>query len=169
MILTLFKNIKSINRFFSKVSHYTVAAILNVPIQKVTDWQSGHDSPSKDQSKLIKKINSPLSRLTRALSYQLSRILTKYFILVSANTIYPYRQDRSLFTNYLSTFLQNPKFLDAYAKGIELQDKDPKSYNRIHQSIWATSIAIKNEGDWVELGSARGFIMSATLKYHKEK
>ena len=168
-MLILFKNIKSMKRFFSEASHYTVAAMLNVPIQKVIDWQNGHDSPSKDQSKLIKKINSPLSRLKRALSYQLSLILTKCFILVSANTTYPYRQDRGLFTNYLSTFLQNPEFLDAYAKGIELQDKDPKSYNRIHQSIWAASIAIKNEGDWVELGSARGFIMSATLKYHKEK
>ena len=28
---------------------------------------------------------------------------------------------------------------------------------------------MQNEGDWVELGTARGFIMSAALKYHKEK
>ncbi len=164
-----FKKIKLIKSFFSGASPYTIAYMLNVPIQKAIDWQSGRDSPNKDQAKQIKTINSPLARLRRALSHQLSLILKKYFLLVSANTIYPYRQDRGLLTNYLSTFLQNPTFLDAYAKGIELQDQDPKSHNRIHQSIWATSISIKNEGDWVELGTGRGFVMSATLKYHKEK
>ena len=72
-------------------------------------------------------------------------------------------------TNYLSTFRENPRFIEAYAKGLELQDEDLKSYNRIHQTIWATSVAMQNEGDWVELGTGRGFQMSATLKYHKEK
>ena len=167
--MSLFKKIKSIKSFFSGASPHTIAAMLNVPIQKVIDWQNRHDSPSKAQDKLIKKINSPLLRLKRALSHKLSLILKKYFLLVSANTIYPYRQDRGLLTNYLSTFLQNPRFLDAYAKGIEIQNHDPKSHNRIHQSIWATSISIKNEGHWVELGTGRGFTMSATLKYHKEK
>ena len=167
--MSLFKKIKSIKIFFSGASPHTIAAMLNVPIQKVIDWQNRHDSPSKAQDKLIKKINSPLLRLKRALSHKLSLILKKYFLLVSSNTIYPYREDRSLLTNYSSTFLQNPRFLDAYAKGIEIQDHDPKSHNRIHQSIWAASISIKNEGDWVELGTGRGFTMSATLKYHKEK
>ena len=167
--MNIFKKIKLIKSFFSGASPYTIAAMLNVPIQKAIDWQSGRDSPSKDQAKQIKAINSPLARLRRALSYQLSIVLKKYFLLVSANTIYPYKQDRGLLTNYLSTFLQNPKFIDAYAKGIELQDQDPKSHNRIHQSIWATSISLKSEGDWVELGTGRGFTMSATLKYHKEK
>jgi hypothetical protein len=167
--VSLFKKIKSIKSFFSGASPHTIAAMLNVPIQKVIDWQNRHDSPSKAQDKLIKKINSPLLRLKRALSHKLSLILKKYFLLVSANTIYPYRQDRGLLTNYLSTFLQNPRFLDAYAKGIAIQNHDPKSHNRIHQSIWATSISIKNEGDWVEIGTGRGFTMSATLKYHKEK
>ena len=49
-----------------------------------------------------------------------------------------------------------------------LLDNDPESYYRIHQAIWATSIAIGNEGDWVELGTGRGFTMSAVLKFHKE-
>jgi hypothetical protein len=167
--VNIFKKIKLIKSFFSGASPDTIAAMLNVPIQKAIDWQSGRDSPSKDQAKQIKTINFPLARLRRALSYQLSFILKKYFILVSVNTIYPYKQDRSLWTSYLSTFRENPRFIEAYAKGLELQDKDLKSYNRIHQSIWATSVAMQNEGDWVELGTGRGFQMSATLKYHKEK
>ena len=75
IVLFMFKNIKSIKMFFSGASPHTIAAVLNVPIQKVIDWQNGYDSPNKDQSNLIKKISSPLSRLKRALSYQLSRIL----------------------------------------------------------------------------------------------
>ncbi len=42
-------------------------------------------------------------------------------------------------------------------------------YYTIHQSTWATSIALKNEGDWVELGTGRGMTMSASLNYHKGK
>ena len=114
--MNIFKKIKLIKSFFSGASPYTIAAMLNVPIQKAFDWQSGRDSPSKDQAKQIKTINSPLARLRRALSYRLSIILKKYFLLVSANTIYPYRQDRGLLTNYLSIFRENPRFIEAYTK-----------------------------------------------------
>jgi O-methyltransferase len=167
--VNIFKKIKLIKSFFSGASPYTIAATLNVPIQKALDWQSGRDSPSKEQAKQIKTLNFPLARLRRALSYQLSLILKKCFLLVSENAIYPYKQDRGLLTNYLSTFRENPRFIEAYAKGLGLQDEDLKSYNRIHQTIWATSVAMQNEGDWVELGTGRGSQMSATLKYHKEK
>ena len=78
--MSLFKKIKLIEGFFSGASPYTIAAMLNVPIQKAIDWQSGRDSPSKDQANEIKKVNSPLRRLKRALSYQLSLILKKYFL-----------------------------------------------------------------------------------------
>ena len=167
--MSISTKIKLIKSYFDEDSSHVIAFMLNVPVQKAVDWQSGRDSPSKDQANEIKKINSRLRRLKRVLSYRLSLILKKYFLLASSNTIYPYRKDRALLTMYLSTFLQNPKFKEAYAKGIELQDHDPISHNRIHQSIWATSVAIKNEGDWVELGTGKGFTMSATLKYHQEK
>ena len=45
----------------------------------------------------------------------------------------------------------------------------PSHTIRIHQAIWATSVAIKNEGDWVELGTGRGFTMSAALRFHKNQ
>jgi hypothetical protein len=165
----IFKKIKSIKNFFSGSSPYTISALLNVPLSKVDDWANGRDSPSRDQAQQINKINSLLARLKRGVSHRLALCFKKYFLLLSKNTIYPFYEDRSTITNYLSTFRQNPKFIEAYAKGNELQDYDLKSYNRIHQAIWGTSLAMQSEGDWVELVAARGFLMSAALKYHKEK
>ena len=52
---------------------------------------------------------------------------------------------------------------------IALLESNPESYYRIHQAIWATSIAIDNEGDWVELGTGMGFTMSAALRFHMKK
>jgi O-methyltransferase len=167
--VNIFKKIILIKSFFSGASPNTIAAILNVPLSKVDDWANGRDSPSKDQAQHIKKINSPLARLKRVVLHRLTLCFKKYFLLLSKNTIYPYGEDRGTITHYLSTFRQNPKFIEAYGKGNKLQDYDLKSYNRIHQAIWGTSVAMQNEGDWVELGTARGFIMSAALKYHKEK
>ena len=167
--MNILKKIKPIKNFFSRTSRYTISAILNVPLSKVDDWANGLDSPSKDQAQHIKKINSPLSRLKRLLSNILALYFKKCFLLMSKNTIYPYWEDLSTMTNYLSTFRQNPKFIEAYAKGNEIQAYDLKSYYRIHQTIWGTSVAMQSVGDWVELGTARGFQMSAALKYHKEK
>jgi hypothetical protein len=162
-------NIKLLKRFISRSSPQTIAAILNVPVAKVYDWENKRSFPDKDQVKEIKKLNSPWRRLKRALARKTSLFLKDSFLSLSKGVIYPYSQDRGLITHNLATFRKDPKFLDAYAKGTELHDNDPKSYYRIHQAIWATSVAIENEGDWVELGTGRGFIMSAALRFHREK
>ncbi len=150
-------------------SPHTIAVVLKVPLTKVYDWKNGLDYPDDDQVGELQKLCSPLARLKRALFGKITPVFQKYFLLSSNNTLYPYQQDRGLITKYLTTFRQNPDYLKAYGKGIELLDYDPESYYRIHQAIWATSVAIENEGDWVELGTGRGFTMSATLKYHQEK
>jgi len=150
-------------------SPHTIAAVLKVPLTKVYDWKNGLDFPDDDQIRELQKLCSPWARLRRALLGKITPVLEKYFLLSSRRTPYPYQQDRGLITKYLATFRQNPDFLKAYAKGIDLLDYDPKSYYRIHQAIWATSVAIENEGDWVELGTGRGFTMSATLNYHQKK
>ena len=133
--MNIFKKIKSIKKFFSRTSPHTISYILNVSLEKVDDWENGRDNPSKDQAQQINKINSPLARLKRGVSHRLALCFKKYFLLLSKNTIYPYREDRSTMTNHLSTFRQNPKFIEAYGKGLELQNEDLKSYNRIHQNL----------------------------------
>ncbi|MBT5471769.1 MAG: hypothetical protein HOK41_14300 [Nitrospina sp.] len=153
----------------SHCSPYTVSAILKVPLAKAFDWEAGRDFPDKDQAREIRKLNLPWNRIKRALSEKISQILLKCLHSVSKNTLYPYNQDRGVLTHYLTTFRQDPKYIGAYAKGIELLANDPQSYNRIHQAIWATSVAFGNEGDWIELGTGRGFTMSSTLMFHREK
>ncbi len=153
----------------SRASPHTVSALLKVPLAKAYDWEAGRDSPDSGQAGEIKKLNRPWNRIKRALSEKVTHILLKYLHSVSKNTIHPYNQDRGIITHYLSTFRQDPKYISAYAKGIELLANDPQSYYRVHQAIWATSVAFGNEGDWVELGTGRGFTMSSTLKFHREK
>ncbi len=150
-------------------SPHTVAAILKIPLSKVYDWKNGRGFPDENQVDKLKRLNAPWSRLKRALFGKVVPALQQCLLISSKNTLYPYLKDRSLMTSYLATFRQYPDFIDAYAKGIELLDEDPKSCYRIHQATWATSIALKNEGDWVELGTGRGFTMSAVLRYHKKK
>ena len=152
----------------SGASPKTISVLLNVPLAKVYDWKNKRDFPDRNQVIEIKKLNSPWNRLIRILSEKIVTFLRKCIPLVSKNTIYPFSSDRALITRYLTTFRKDPNFLDAYAKGIRLLDNDPESYYRIHQAIWATSLAIGNEGDWVELGTGRGFTMSAVLEFHKK-
>ena len=150
-------------------SPHTIAAVLKIPLTKVYDWKNGLDFPDDDQICELQKLNYPCTRFKRALLGKVTSVFQKYFLLSSKSTLYPYQQDRGLITKYLTTFRQDPGFLEAYAKGIDLLAYDLKSYYRIHQAIWATSVALENEGDWVELGTGRGFTMSATLKYHQKK
>jgi hypothetical protein len=143
--------------------------MLKVELSMVNAWESGSELPDKDQLNWIKKINSPWRRILRYGASNITPILQKAFLFISKYSTYPTTQDRGLMTHYTTSFRQTRDFKKAYAKGIELLKSDPKSYNRIHQSTWAASIALKNEGDWVELGTGKGFTMSATLNYHKEK
>jgi O-methyltransferase len=135
----------------------------------VYDWKNGSDFPDDDQVCELQKLCSPGARLKRALFGKIAPVFEKYFLLSSKSTLYPYQKDRGLITKYLATFRDEPEFSEAYSKGIDLLDYDPKSYYRIHQAIWAASVALENEGDWIELGTGRGFTMSATLKYHEKK
>jgi len=116
-------------------SPHTIAAVLKVPLAKVYDWKNGLDFPDDDQICELRKLSSPWARLKRALFGKITPVFEKYFLLSSKSTLYPYQQDRGLITKYLATFRQNPDFLEAYGKGIDLLDYDPKSYYRIHQAI----------------------------------
>ena len=167
--MSLFKKVKLIKSFFLGSSPHTVSAILNVPLSKVYDWRNGRDVPSEDQINQIKNLNFPLRRLKRALADKATLIIQDVLVLVSRQTIYPFWRNRCMLTRCLTSFRQDPKFLDAYAKGIQLVDHDPESIFRIHQLIWAASVAINNEGDWVELGTGKGMSMSSVLHYHHEK
>ena len=166
----LFRRLK---RFIKAAQPGTIAAILQVPISTVQDWENGISSPNKDQIIKINRINSLNGRLKRFIAERITPVLLKVFVSVSKHTLFPYFKDRALVTNYISSFKSSERFIDAYSKGVEgarggvINSGD--IFYRAHQAFWATSIALNNEGDWVELGTGRGFTMSSALKYHKEK
>lgn len=68
--------------------------------------------------------------------------------------------------NQLS-FLQNPHFVAAKKRAIEFGGFDYQIDLRLHQAIWAAQTALRNpkRGIFVELGTGKGYVMSAVLEY----
>lgn len=56
------------------------------------------------------------------------------------------------------------RFQRAYSRAVRAAGWDYKIPYRVHQALWASRLAQGVEGDFVELGTGRGFIMSALLE-----
>ena len=61
-------------------------------------------------------------------------------------------------------FLANPRFRQAYARAVKAGGWDYGIQYRVHQALWCAGQALKVEGAFVELGTGRGFVMSALLE-----
>jgi hypothetical protein len=63
-------------------------------------------------------------------------------------------------------FLEDDRFKKSYDRMLLATGypTDPGLHFRIHQAIWAASIARKLEGDFVECGTGRGMVFSAVLE-----
>lgn len=68
-------------------------------------------------------------------------------------------------TNQNMSALHEENFNIAYARGIQSTGNDICIRLRTHQAIWCAMIARHIDGDFVELGTGRGFTFSAILKY----
>jgi hypothetical protein len=66
-------------------------------------------------------------------------------------------------TRHNDGFRQDARFRKAYERGVSAAGWDYGIPYRIHQALWCSRQAQKVEGDFVELGTGRGFIMSAVL------
>lgn len=60
-------------------------------------------------------------------------------------------------------FRHDPRFRGAYDRAVLAAGWDYGIPYRIHQALWCARQARKVDGDFVELGTGRGFIMSAVL------
>lgn len=67
-------------------------------------------------------------------------------------------------TAHSDRFRRTPRFLKAYARAVQAGGWDYNIPYRVHQALWCANLALKVEGDFVELGTGRGFIMSAILE-----
>jgi hypothetical protein len=75
---------------------------------------------------------------------------------------YPHRFDL-MATMHNDGFRKDPVFAAAYERAIQAGGWDYGVPWRVHQHLWAADRARRVEGDVVELGTARGFFMSAVL------
>jgi len=60
-------------------------------------------------------------------------------------------------------FRETPEFRNAYARGLKAAGWDYVIPYRLHQALWCAHQAGKVQGDFVELGTGRGFVMSGVL------
>ncbi len=61
--------------------------------------------------------------------------------------------------------MADPRFIDAYQRGVEAVGMDYHWHWRVHVGLWAASQAILTDGDFVECGVNRGFMSSAIMRY----
>lgn len=100
--------------------------------------------------------------LKRALRQMLHRAGYVVFNTRSADA---YTHD-GLFTQHRRPFLADPKFQQAYARGVQASDGfDPGMEWRLHVALWAAWQAARVPGDFVECGVNAGFVSSAIMTY----
>lgn len=63
------------------------------------------------------------------------------------------------------SFVADPQFNQAYARGIKAASDDYGWYWRVHIGLWAAATSVRLEGDFVECGVNRGFMSSAIMEY----
>jgi O-methyltransferase len=83
--------------------------------------------------------------------------------LQTAGTPRGYRGD-GITTVHNQGFRKTPEFERAYARAVTAANWDYGIPYRVHQAIWLARQALNVEGDFVELGTGRGFVMSAVLE-----
>jgi Macrocin-O-methyltransferase (TylF) len=66
-------------------------------------------------------------------------------------------------THHNVEFMREQRFQKAYTRAVEASGWDYGIPFRVHQALWCSRQAQKVNGDFVELGTGRGFIMSAVL------
>lgn len=70
----------------------------------------------------------------------------------------------SFFTPHNKSFMADPRFLAAYSAAVGQAGRDYRIPWRVHQALWCASVAAPHSGDFIELGTGRGFIMAAVLR-----
>lgn len=75
-----------------------------------------------------------------------------------------YSQD-GLTTSHNHEFMNDPKFRDAYLRGIQASNLDFMFHWRVHTILWAAHAAMQLEGDFVECGVSFGCYSSAVMRY----
>jgi hypothetical protein len=94
------------------------------------------------------------------------RIARGLYNLVRSAAPAAYAQD-GLISVHSHAFMQDSTFIDAYARGVKaIGGVDTYQWHwRIHIGLWASKVAARLDGDFVECGVNKGFLSSAIMEY----
>jgi hypothetical protein len=72
-----------------------------------------------------------------------------------------------LISVHAHAFMEDPAFVKAYARGVKaIGGVDTYQWHwRLHVGLWAATVAVRLEGDFVECGVNRGFLSSAIMEH----
>jgi Macrocin-O-methyltransferase (TylF) len=101
-----------------------------------------------------------MPKLARPLALLVRNLLRKTEIDKLEN--YHHRFD-GIATRHNDGFRNDPRFRKAYDRAVSASGWDYGVPYRVHQALWCSRQAQKVDGDFVELGTGRGFTMSAVL------
>lgn len=73
------------------------------------------------------------------------------------------RNDPAVIHNH--DFMKDPRYIAAYARGIQAHGEHQVQYWRMHVALWCASQAIQMPGDFVECGVWKGFLSSGIMRY----
>jgi len=96
------------------------------------------------------------NRISRALISRIKNYIVRHS--------YKYCFDNLATNNNLEVILSKD-FLRAYDRAIAAVGSDLKIPLRVHQAIWCAQYALGIEGDFVEIGTGKGFTFSAIMEY----
>jgi O-methyltransferase len=86
----------------------------------------------------------------------------KYLKKIFNPKYYSYNYD-GLSTSHNMSFMQDKNFQVSYLRGKKAINNVTEMPLRAHQAIWAAHHCLDKNGDFVELGTGKGFIMSCVL------
>ena len=104
-----------------------------------------------------------LPKLLKSITIFCKYLYHKYFRNITNPKYYSYHYD-GVATRHNCSFMTSEIFVKSHARGVKAFDFESNLPFRVHQAIWATHTALHVEGDLVELGTGRGFMMSAVLE-----
>lgn len=79
-------------------------------------------------------------------------------------TVDVYNQD-GLTSWHNHDFMNNPRFIKAYERGIRAVGADYNWHWRVHVGLWAAESCLTLPGDYVECGVNKGFLSSSIMDY----
>ena len=91
----------------------------------------------------------------------------KYVKKISNPKVYHYNFD-GIATTHNCDFMKNDNFVRSYSRAKKVFDFEFEMPFRAHQVIWAARNAFRLDGDFIEFGTAHGFMMTCILENIKE-